>query len=76
MIGGTPDRCGHLRHSDWSDKTKVELSRDMGVELARVGRLVMDHLVHQHPGVAPEGQFTGQELEQDDAEGIDVGVGS
>jgi len=24
----------------------------------------------------PEGQFTGQELEQDDAEGVDVGVGS
>ena len=42
------------------------------VELSRAGRLVVDHLVNQHPRVAAERQLAGQQLKQNHAERVHV----
>ena len=51
---------------------RLQVALDIGVQLPRAGRFVVDHLVNQHPRVAAKREFARQQLKQDDAQRIHV----
>ena len=57
-------RLGHRLQAD-----RLQVARDLVVELPRRARLVLEDLEDQHPPVAPERALAGQQLVEDDARG-------
>ena len=62
--------AGLLGHRLQADRLQV--ARDAVVEAARRPRLVVQHLVQQHPRGAAERQLAGQQLVEDHAQAVDV----
>ena len=52
---------------------RLQIARDLVVELARRPRLLVQDLVQQHPRVAAEGQLARQQLVQHHAQAVHVG---
>ena len=63
-------RLGHRLQAD-----RLQVARDLVVELPRRPRLVLEDLEDQHPAVAPERPLAGQQLVEDDAEAVDIAAG-
>ena len=63
-------RLGHRLQAD-----RLQVARDLVVELARRPRLVLEDLEDQHPPVAAERAFAGQQLVEDDARAVDIAPG-
>ena len=61
---------GHRLEAD-----RLQVARDLVVEVARRPGLVLEHLEEEHPPVAAERALAGQQLVEDDAEAVDVAAG-
>ncbi len=59
---------GHRLEAD-----RLQVARNLVVELARRPRLVVQHLEQQHLSVAAERPLPGQQLVEDDPQAVDVG---
>ena len=64
-----PRLLGHRLEAD-----RLQVARDVVVERRGRPRLVVQHLVQQHPRRAAERQLAGQQLVEDHAEAVDVGA--
>ena len=66
--GVAPARLlGHRLQAD-----RLQVAGDVVVEAPRAARLVVQHLVQQHPRRAAERQLAGQQLVEDHAQAVDV----
>ena len=59
-----------------AETNRFQVDRNMIVQPSRTGWLVIQDLVNQHAGVATKRQLTGQHLEHDHAQRIDIRAGT